>query len=512
MALIDTDLQSVQEARILLERAVEAQRVLEGLPEPLIDGFLCLLGEKLPSRAAECARASVAESDYGCAEDEEALVRWVLSDMLAEVRAETPASRICAGSRAPEVALSKGVAVSLLPDWLSVPTLISQLLCAVKSRSAIVFSARPRAHAACAELMHAVAEVAAACHYPLDAVGFLGTYAPEGESWLVSQGAARVVIENREGSGAATLPAPPAGTDVYRASIGNNPAFVEATADLAHAADEIVSGASFACGLLPGAEQSVVVEAAVADAFAAVLRARGCQFLSHKEGERLARVMFAPDGSPYPELIGKTARDLAQRADIAVAENCRVLVVERPYVSTRSVLSGVKYGPVISLYVEENWRDACEKCIELILAGGQGNALAIFSRDPEVIEQFIVKKPVGRVLVNVSTGLGGIGWHADLPRTLTMTGWERATTSELGVTYRDFIRHRQVGIGFTPEDARLLEEARACQGTCAISAAAARESHPSAGASARAAAPEPHDSSDWFSRFLESVNTLGNEE
>ena len=116
------------------------------------------------------------------------------------------------------------------------------------------------------------------------------------------------------------------------------------------------------------------------------------------------------------------------------------------------------------------------------------------------------------VLVNVSTGLGGIGWHADLPRTLTMTGWERATTSELGVTYRDFIRHRQVGIGFTPEDARLLEEARACQGTCAIPAAAAREPHPSAGASARAAAPEPHDSSDWFSRFLESVNTLGNEE
>ena len=93
-----------------------------------------------------------------------------------------------------------------------------------------------------------------------------------------------------------------------------------------------------------------------------------------------------------------------------------------------------------------------------------------------------------------------------------MTGWERATTSELGVTYRDFIRHRQVGIGFTPEDARLLEEARACQGTCAIPAAVARESHPSAGASARAAAPEPHDSSDWFSRFLESVNTLGNEE
>ena len=40
MSLVDTDLRSVQEARILLEHAEESREVLEGLPGTLVDGFL----------------------------------------------------------------------------------------------------------------------------------------------------------------------------------------------------------------------------------------------------------------------------------------------------------------------------------------------------------------------------------------------------------------------------------------------------------------------------------------
>ena len=37
MSLVDTDLRSVQEARILLEHAEESREVLEGLPGTLVD-------------------------------------------------------------------------------------------------------------------------------------------------------------------------------------------------------------------------------------------------------------------------------------------------------------------------------------------------------------------------------------------------------------------------------------------------------------------------------------------
>lgn len=459
MSLVDNDLLSIQEARILLERAEETRAVLEGLPGTLIDGFLHELASQLKPCCEKFAQQAFEESDYGCAADEQALTEWVLTDLLDDVCTQTPPLEIYSreSTHSAEVGLSKGLVFSLLPDWIAVPTMISQLVCAVTSRSPIIFSARPRIHATCEAVMEQVREIARACHYPADALGYLCLYAHEGEAWLARQPQVRMLIDSRECEhldlGDIT------GKDVYHASIGNNPVFVEQTADLAHCAEEIVLGKSFCFGMMPGAEQSVVVEEAVDEVFKAELKSRGCYFLSDEECQRLLHVCFREDGRAYRELIGKSACDLARRADIVVPDDTRVLVAEKPYVSERSYFSRTKYGPVLSYYVEDNWRDACEKCIELILNSGSGNALSIFSRDGEVVRQFILKKPVGRILVNVGTAMGSTGCHSTLPKTLTVAGWESATTSNLGVTYRDFIRRRQVGCGFESFDLSLLEAA-----------------------------------------------------
>ena len=164
-----------------------------------------------------------------------------------------------------------------------------------------------------------------------------------------------------------------------------------------------------------------MVERAVDEKFRAQLKARGCYFLSDEEAESLAKTLFKPCGKPYRELIGKSAFDMARRAGLVVPESTKVLVVEKPYVSEHSVFSKAKYGPVLSYYVEESWRGACEKCIELILNSGDGNALSIFSRDGEVVRPVVLKKPVGRILVNVGTGMGATGCHSTLPKTLTIT-------------------------------------------------------------------------------------------
>ena len=459
MSLVDNDLLSIQEARILLERAEETKAVLEGLPGTLIEAFLNEVRAQLLPRCEEFAQAAVAESDYGCAEDERALTEWVLNDLLDDVRAQTPVLEIYSreATHSVEVGLSKGLVFSMLPDWLAVPTMLSQLIFAVTSRSPIVFSARPRIHQTCEAVMEQVREIARGCHYPQDALGYLCQYAHEGEAWLARQPEVRVLIDSRECEHLDLGDVD--GKDVYYASIGNNPVFVEQTADLELCAEEIVLGKSFCFGMMPGAEQSVVVESAVNEAFQSELKKRGCYFLNDDECQNLLNVCFREDGRTYRELIGKSACDLARRAGIVVPDSTKVLVAEKPYVSERSYFSRTKYGPVLSYYVEENWRDACEKCIELILNSGSGNALSIFSRDGEVVRQFILKKPVGRILVNVGTAMGSTGCHSTLPKTLTVTGWENATTSNLGVTYRDFIRRRQVGCGLESFDLSLLEAA-----------------------------------------------------
>lgn len=511
MPLIDNDLLSIQEARILLEHAEESQGVLEGLGGPLVCTFLHGLRERLLPQAGDIAKQACRESDYGNPEDERALIEWVLTELLDEVSGQLEVQQIYRDgwTHGVETGLPKGVVVSYLPDWLSVPTMLSQLVCAVKAKSPVIFSARVRTHATCEAVMNEVAEVAAACHYPIEALGFLHQWSEEGDAWLAEQPGVRMVIDSREYERVVTSEL--GGKDVYHASIGNNPVFVEETADLGACAEEVVAGKSFCYGTMPGAEQSVVVERAVDAAFRAELKARGCFFLRDDEAEVLASTLFKPDGTPYRELIGKSAFDMARRAGLVVPESTKVLVVEKPYVSEHSVFSKAKYGPVLSYYVEESWRGACEKCIELILNSGDGNALSIFSRDGEVVRQFVLKKPVGRVLVNVGTGMGATGCHSTLPKTLTVTGWDNACSSDMGVTYRDFIRRRQVGIGSSCADDSLLAGAGLMEPGGAHApepCASACEGRPARSEGAEPhAQPAPASSSNWFSSLLEDVQT-----
>ncbi|WP_028264471.1 aldehyde dehydrogenase family protein [Atopobium fossor] len=498
MSLIDNDLLSIQEARILLEHAAESVETLDCLPMTLVESFLVRLREGLYQNAHAYAELAFDESDYGNPQEEAQLIEWVLTDVLDDVCKQTPVQKIVWDNKSAAVYLSKGVVVSLLPDWLAIPTLLSQLLYAVRSKSPIVFSARTRVHESCRRVMADVLAIARSCHYPEEALSFLQVGCPEGEDWVCSQPCVSVLIDSRENT--RENPYNAYGKDVYYASLGNNPVFVESTADIDACAQEIVLGKSFCYGMLPGAEQSIVVEAQVDKQLQGALRQKGCYFLDDEEADRLGALLFMPDGKPYPELIAKSAEDLARRAAIAVPTHTKVLIVRKPYVSEQSFFSKAKYGPVLSYYVEENWRTACEKCIELILNSGHGNALSIFSNNPEVVQQFILKKPVGRVLVNVSTALGSIGSHTELPKTLTITGWDRATTSALGVTYGDFVRKRQVGVGKDMQQHDLIKRA------------SSSDHAPTVATKTKSLSDKAHmsqdncaESIDWFSGLLESM-------
>ena len=74
----------------------------------------------------------------------------------------------------------------------------------------------------------------------------------------------------------------------------------------------------------------------------------------------------------------------------------------------------------VAWYVEEDWRHACEKCIELLLTEGTGHTLVIHSRDEHVIRQFALQKPVGRVLVNTPAVLGSMGMTTNLFPAVTL--------------------------------------------------------------------------------------------
>ena len=95
-------------------------------------------------------------------------------------------------------------------------------------------------------------------------------------------------------------------------------------------------------------------------------------------------------------------------------------------------LSYEKLTTVLGFYRVADWHEGCERCFQLLEAGGVGHSLAIHSNNEEVIREFALKKPVNRILVNTPAAMGGVGATTGLSPSFTLGcgTWAGSSVSE----------------------------------------------------------------------------------
>ena len=79
-----------------------------------------------------------------------------------------------------------------------------------------------------------------------------------------------------------------------------------------------------------------------------------------------------------------------------------------------------KLCPVLSYYVVSDWREGCERCMQILRYGGMGHTMSIHSRDDAMILEFGLKKPAYRIVVNTPTTHGSIGLTTGLDPSMTL--------------------------------------------------------------------------------------------
>jgi acetaldehyde dehydrogenase (acetylating) len=154
--------------------------------------------------------------------------------------------------------------------------------------------------------------------------------------------------------------------------------------------------------------------------------------LDDAEMEALARVLVSPQRLPNPALVGKSAAIVASKAGISVPAGTRALIAPLKGVGRDHPLSIEKLCPVLSWYVVTDWREGCERCIQILRYGGMGHTMSIHSTNEEVILQFGLKKPAFRICVNTPTTHGSIGLTTGLDPAMTLGcgGWGGNITSD----------------------------------------------------------------------------------
>jgi len=448
--IVDNDLLSMQHARIIAENAYEAQARLAAFGQEKLDEIVECVADAAARQAESLAAMSHEETEYGRRQDKLTKNLFVCGTVRERLRGMR-----CVGvigedgpNRLLDIGVPVGVIAALCPSTSPVSTTIHKTLLAIKSGNAIIFSPHPRASRSIRRVLDIMAEAAhsrglpegcLACLHPVTRAGTLELFNHKAVSLVMITGVPGMLRGARE-----------AGKPFIYGGTGNGPAFIERTADIGRAARDIVASKTFDNGVASAAEQAVVVDACVEPAVRNALRDNGAHFMSEEESLRLA-ALLCPEGRPGAGVIGQSASALARKARIDAPEGVTVLIAQRKYVSPADPYARELHAPVLSYYVEDDWRHACEKCLELLLFERNAHTLVIHSNDEDVIRQFALKKPVARLLVNTPASFGGMGATTGLFPSMTLgSGSAGYGITSDNVSPLNLIYTRKVGYGIRP--------------------------------------------------------------
>ena len=348
MAVIDNDLLSIQEARILAEQAEEAKRLLADFSQTRLDTVVGAMCDALREHMPELARMSLEETGYGRLEDKLAKDNFVSENIrraLCGMKCvgfidENPAMGLA------RVGVPLGVVACLTPATSPVSTTVASVLIAVKSGNAIIVSPHPRARHTIWRIMDILHDAALAAGLPPGALSCCRTLARDGTRALLNHRDVDMILIT--GVPSMLNAARATGKPLIYGGSGNGPAFIERTADVAQAAQDIIASKTFDYGVVSGAEHSVVVDAPIEGAARDAFLRNGAYFMNEAEAEALGRCLVQPNGEINPEFVGISAERLAARAGFDVPHATRLLIAEGQYNLKDDPYAGEKLCPVLS--------------------------------------------------------------------------------------------------------------------------------------------------------------------
>ncbi|WP_125707411.1 bifunctional acetaldehyde-CoA/alcohol dehydrogenase [Companilactobacillus zhongbaensis] len=306
-----------------------------------------------------------------------------------------------------KVAEPLGVLAGVTPVTNPTSTTMFKSLIAVKTRNPIIFGFHPQAQkcsVAAGKIMYQAAIDAGA---PEGIIQWIEKPSIDATSYLINhEGVASVLATGGPGMVKAAYST---GKPALGVGPGNGPAYIEKTANIRRAVNDIVLSKTFDNGMVCASENSAIVDKEIYSDVKNEMEKMHVYFLKKADYKALADTMFRPEGGVKGPIAGASALKIAKLAGIKVPADTRVLAVELTKIGNDEPLSSEKLSPVISIYKSKDHADAFKKADALLHHGGLGHTASIHTMDEKLATEYGVKMLASRVLVNTPSAIGGIG-------------------------------------------------------------------------------------------------------
>lgn len=426
----DKDLISQQEARDAVEAAHLAWQTVAKFDQTKIDRICEAMAGAALRESARLGQMAHEETGFGSAEDKREKNRFAAEDVWNFFRRLKTVGVVRESESIVEIASPRGVVAAIIPSTNPTSTAIFKIIISIKSRNTIVLSPHPSAGLSICETARVMREVAMAEGLPPDAIRCLQTSTIEGTEALMKHKKTAVILAT--GGTGLVRAAYSSGKPAFGVGPGNVPVFIEKSANVEKAVQDILTGTCFDNGTICASEQSVVVDSTIAAAVRSAFAANGGHFLNEREAAAVADVLLTPQRTLNAKIVGKPAAFIANLAGISVPNGTRCLLADCGGVGRDFPWSVEKLSPTLAFFEVSGIEESAQRCLEILQFGGMGHTAGMHTQSREAAIQYGEKMPASRVVINSPTTHGAIGFSTDLAPSMTLGcgSWGGNVTSD----------------------------------------------------------------------------------
>lgn len=405
----------MQAARVytdgLVEKALNAEQEYATFTQEQVDKIVAAAALAGSEAALTLAHEAVDETGRGVVEDKDTKNRFATENIYNLIKNEKTVGVISEDKIKGQVKIAAplGVLAGIVPTTNPTSTTMFKALMALKTRNAIVFAFHPQAQNCSAHAAKIIYEAALAAGAPKNIIQWVEKPSLENTTGLIQNPKiASILATGGPGMVNAALRS---GNPSMGVGAGNGAVFVDHTANLDRAVEDLLMSKRFDNGMICATENSAVVEAPVYDAWLQKMQEKGAYLVPKEDYAKIEDFVFNDNHGVNGPVAGKSARWIAEQAGVFLPEDKDVMLFELDAKNIGEKLSSEKLSPLLSIYKAKDRNDGVKIVGALLDYQGAGHnaAIQIGSQTDPFINEFGDKIKSARILVNQPDSIGGIG-------------------------------------------------------------------------------------------------------
>ena len=394
----------------LATKGNEALSVLSRFDQTTIDHIVHEMAMAALDKHMLLAKMAVEETGRGIVEDKAIKNMYASEYIWNSIKHDKTAGIIYEDKQKHLVQIAEpvGVICGVTPTTNPTSTTVFKSLIAIKTRNPIVFAFHPSAQKSSAEAARIIRDAAIAAGAPENCIQWIESPSLEATQGLMNHPGIAIVLAT--GGSAMVKSAYSTGKPALGVGAGNAPSYIEKTAKIKRAVNDLIVSKTFDNGMICASEQGIIVDKEIYDEVKAEFQAHQVYVVKKAELKKLEdAVMNEGKYAVNPAIVGHSAEDIAQRAGIKVPAGTKMLIAELDGVGADYPLSREKLSPVLAMVKANDHAHAFELCQGMLELGGLGHTAVIHTEDEDLQVKFGLRMKACRILVNSPSSEGGIG-------------------------------------------------------------------------------------------------------